>query len=84
MTTPLLLAFFTLWTKPCVPVFAPMAVYDGGAWEYRVHSAWACDHLYQVVESVYTPHGRTMNVVPLLDGERVWNAPNAWLSSEQS
>jgi len=81
--TPVLLAFFTLWAEPCVPTFAPIAFYEGIAWEYRVHSAWACDHLYQVVESVYTPHGGTMNLVPLRDGERVWNAPNAWLLIDQ-
>jgi hypothetical protein len=78
--TPLLFAFFSLWAKPCVPMFAPVAVYEDVAWAYHVHSAWACDHLYQVVESIYRPHGETLNIVPLLDGERVWNAPNPWLS----
>ena len=78
-----LLAFFTIWTRPCVPMLAPdIAISDRPAWEYRVHSAWACGHLYQVFESVYLPHGGTLNYVTLLDGERVWNTPNPWLSDD--
>ena len=82
MTTALLV-FFTMWARPCTPTLLPDVVISDAPWEYHVHSAWACDHLYQVVESVYVPHGGTLNVVPLMDGERVWNAPNPWLPIEQ-
>jgi hypothetical protein len=78
----MLFAFITLWAKPCVPMFAPITVYEDDAWAYRVYSAWACGHLYQVFESVYLPHGGTLNYVTLIDGERVWNTPNPWLSAE--
>lgn len=77
-----LLAFFSMWARPCVPMPLPDVVLENPPWEYRIHSAWACDHLYQVFESVYLPHGETLNSVTLIDGERVWNAPNPWLSAE--
>jgi hypothetical protein len=78
-----LLAFFTMWARPCAPVLLPDTVFIEEPWEVHIHNAWACDHLYQVVESVYLPHGGTLNYVTMLDGERVWNAPNPWLSSPE-
>jgi hypothetical protein len=77
-----LLAFFTIWARPCQPVLLPTVTYIAEPWEVRVESADACGHVLQVFESVYLPHGETMNIVPMIDGARVWNAPNAWLSVE--
>jgi len=51
-------------------------------WGLRVESSDACGHVLQLFDSIYLPQNETKNLVPLLDGGRVYDAPSIYVVTQ--
>lgn len=75
----ILLTFFRVWARQMgchdITLLPPTEITEA-PWLVRIESADACGRVLQTFESVYLPHGGSMNLVPLVDGLRVHDAPN--------
>lgn len=79
MTAAVIAAFFHLWARQmgCADVtMLPPQEFIAAPWLVRIESADACGHILQLFDSIYIPQNESKNLVPLVDGERVYNAPN--------